>query len=111
MNKLSETERGYIAGFIDADGSIYFKKRGKYKPMPIITISNTNLKVLEIIKELIGAGTINQARHLKRPNETPFYIYRLQNKQIIPLLDQVLDLLIVKKNKAKQALAGLGWRS
>jgi hypothetical protein len=56
---MTETEKAYIAGIIDGEGSIMLIKFHKNQlPSPCISISSATIEVLEWIKAKVNAGAI-----------------------------------------------------
>ena len=52
---MTETEKAYIAGIIDGEGSIMLQKiHSNEHPSPCISIASTTLELLKWIKETIG---------------------------------------------------------
>ena len=109
MNKISWK---YIAGFFDADGSVVFHKfQKKFDIYPEIIIGNTNKGVLESIKNFTDLGYIIKTnRHKKRclgiKNRKILWRYQIGvQKDIREFLKRILPFLIIKKEKAKKAIA------
>jgi len=66
---MTEFERGYVSGIIDGEGSLIFGKRKNkhikrgFEWYPVLSITNTNLKILLEMKRILGGGTIHQGRN------------------------------------------------
>lgn len=115
LNKLTPEQAAYIAGFWDGEGSIGIwahkrpnRKRSHYYNVRM-TVSNTNLEVLEYIRDLLGSGTIHQEKVVNGNAKT---LYRLclsegKTRQLIP---QLLPYLVVKKKQAVLCLQALSVR-
>jgi len=95
----------YIAGFIDGEGSI-----GAYRwnnnVVFRLQIGNTNYQVLEDIKiylEGIGIRCNKITTQLKKneKHKTSYVLAITARRDLIPLLVQILDKLVIKKDKAK----------
>lgn len=64
MRKLNDTQKSYIAGFLDGDGSVYVKLKKNdtyrygYQIAPYITFYQkaTYIDFLEKMKKIIGVG-------------------------------------------------------
>tara|TARA_Y100001973_G_C5097826_1_gene281011 strand:- start:200 stop:661 length:462 start_codon:yes stop_codon:yes gene_type:complete len=84
---IPETDRAYIAGLFDGEGSIHFKrgieKKKKHKNKPGYRLSNslrlsmeitmTDKSVLEWVHEVLGVGTLtDKPRKGKRKDGTPY---------------------------------------
>jgi len=113
--KLSKTERAYIAGFIDGEGnigvSLVYRDGLPAHGTPIISISNTDRKVLEWI-----ASKVNRARWIKKfvhvykqpgrnPQHRDFYVLDISSRlRLEPLLKAILPYLQIKKKRAQVLL-------
>jgi len=105
VKKLSKTDIGYVSGLIDGEGTIAIQKlcdnrNNRIFFVPCISVSNTNLAVLEYLKQKIGAGHIYP--HVKKKNYKICYAYELRRTlDIKTLLEQILQSLIIKKRQAE----------
>jgi hypothetical protein len=117
MLKLSlmttETEKAYIAGFIDGEGSFgiseaqYMKadKRNIHRPdykYPYhyidawFSLKHTNREVLDYMQRIYG-GVVNGSYHDKRANTKPFHIWRFHlSKKTLYFLDDIQPYLRIK---------------
>lgn len=105
VKELTEYERGFIEGFLDADGCI-----GLYKQMYdygrgwtirlTLTFSNNSLEILEKIYDILGeSGSI-----VKRVNKGVFnYDLKYRHNAMRRILPQLK--LIIKEHRRKTALA------
>ena len=107
INKLSETEAAYIAGFIDGEGSIGLSDRGKEarKTRDLIyimkiSISNTNRDVLEWIRLKIGFGSIYTARKGNNKHKQS-YQWAIVGRRCVDLLEWIYPYLKVKRLQAE----------
>lgn len=89
----------YIAGFLDADGSVFINSAGKCK----VEFSNTNLPQLEAIHKKLGCGHIycyDRPRYGKE--------YRLcveRHKDVAMILSKLAPHLVRKRVQAYTVLA------
>lgn len=114
VKRLSDFERGWIAGLIDGDGSIalnFVKRKRKYhyrhdfSLLPSIRITNNNLELLEVLKKTIGGGICIQRASAKNKKWKDFYHWTLVGIfRIKSLLKQVLPDLIVRRPQAELIL-------
>ena len=114
---LDDATRGYIAGLIDGDGCISRKIRHSGQAQPILSITNGHIPILEFCQKAIG-GRIHRSHSGSRIvslNEKTSRVktyksrpcYRLDinaQDEILYALEQVKDLLILKKEKALLAI-------
>ena len=97
----------YLAGFVDGEGTVGVNRRSRskgrwYSYDPYLTITNSSIEVLEMIKATIGFGSI---RGRKKSNGTytkrPVYSYWLSNHKARTVLKSIYPYLVVKKSQAK----------
>ncbi|MDA2921681.1 LAGLIDADG family homing endonuclease [Patescibacteria group bacterium AH-259-L07] len=100
--KISNEEKSYLAGYIDADGSlgIYKSNHGYYSV--IVTASSTDLRVLNRLKFLYK-GSVRCVRHGKE-NWKDEYRWVIATKQSVKFLNDIYSYLILKKDRAKVLL-------
>lgn len=109
--KISLADTAYIAGFIDADGSIQMrikKEQDNIQISPMIEASNTNREVLEWIKSMLYEKDINshfvqdpvQKRFDKRYKRTLYHLYISGRFRVKYLLKKIIPFLHVKKRRA-----------
>lgn len=103
----------YLAGFVDGEGSICLSRGGsyRYKNVPRVptyrpwfAISNNHRGVLELIREFVGLGTI-QNHPRSNPNAKPGYSFQVGGLCIEPVLRGLHPYLIIKKRQAEVALS------
>ena len=104
---LTEFELGYLAGFIDGEGALLINKRehighkGKRYVgySAYIDIGNTNKECLEWIKSKLNI-TSSIYENQCSGNRKKAYRLRISYKQAKPLVEKLVERLIVKKNIA-----------
>jgi len=97
---LTDSERGYIAGFLDADGSITVNRR-EYGSV-VINFSNTNPSIIKYIAKLCGSKVYAQYR--RKGNRRTLWRVQINAKNAASLLKDILPFLKVKKKQAKLAI-------
>lgn len=56
---MLETDKAYIAGIIDGEGSIMLQKfYSNEPPAPCVSIASTTLELLKWVQKTVGKGTI-----------------------------------------------------
>ena len=108
MNKLSITERAYIAGIIDGEGTIGLTKHKERRTLrgwnyePYIMVSNTSKSIMEYLKEVTGIGYYwsKTYKNMNRGWKVPFAWQTGARREIISLLEQILPYLVIKKRHA-----------
>lgn len=106
IKRLSITERSYIAGIIDGEGSITLtiKQKGGTRHLAIF-VSSTDKSLLEYLQKVIGAGKII-AKRVYKSHHKPAYAYAIYNRQALGVLEQVAPYLrTYKLKRAKVVLA------
>src|ERR1700747_2590374 len=108
---LSETDRAYLAGIIDGEGSIMMIH---HKPRPNgngtkweywvlrVSVANTDIRLIIWLLEKFGGGFSTGKN--KRPNQKDHYQWRLDSKRAEPILRAALPYLILKREQAELAL-------
>ena len=101
VNPLSPTDTASIAGLIDGEGTVTLCRKHRNENHQLaISISNTEIELLNYVLDAIGAGKITGKRTAKR-HHTPSYTYAIYNRQVLALLEQVSPFL--KTYKLKRA--------
>lgn len=104
IESLSETDKAYIAGIIDGEGSIYARNERK-TIYPTIAVHMTDKNVIEWLNNKIGGQkvcAINR-KELTKTNK-PFktqYLFRICGKKAQMLCNVIIQYLIVKKKHAE----------
>jgi LAGLIDADG endonuclease len=103
---LSPTDAAYIAGIVDGEGTISLTRRHRNENRQLeVSISNTDINLLQFVKERIGAGQISKKRTY-RINHTASATYSVSNRQALSLLEQLYPYLkTYKAERARLALA------
>lgn len=104
---LTKTQKAYIAGIIDGEGSIMImqsksRSSGNYY-FPVVKIANTNKEVIDWIIKVVGKGKIG---YLSRMNKRckDVYHYTIASNEAVELLKDVFPYLIIKKKQANVAI-------
>ncbi len=98
----SETDKAYLAGFIDGEGSIGIDNHGGVRtPSVRITITNTDINVLEEIKELWGGAL--STRRIRVPGWKASSDLLIGAKTAVNLLKEIQPYLRIKKEQCEVA--------
>jgi len=101
VRQLSTTNAAYIAGIIDGEGTISLTRRHRNENRQLeVSISNTDMALLQFVKECIGAGRIS-SKGTYRHNHSASATYSISNRQALCLLRQINPYL--RTYKAKRA--------
>jgi len=100
VKKLSETEKAYIAGLIDGEGSILVTKRIR----PAITVTNTNKDIIFWLGEKLGGDEHISSRSKGRKRKTVWRWGTTKILHIKDILENILPYLRIKKRHAELLL-------
>jgi len=95
------TEKAYLAGLIDGEGSITLTTQNKGQfPQPQLSISNNNLKVLQWVKRKLKCGSIVK-KYPRKPTHSLSYGWQINRAgRVMEVLGNIKDFLIIKKPQA-----------
>lgn len=113
IGHLSESEKGYLAGIMDGEGTISFcRKRntsGRYVYRLTVSIANTSCNLLTWLKESLPGSA-----HFIRPDghnhygKKPCYHWILSgNRQCLVFLRELSPYMVIKQRQAQ--LMGTGY--
>jgi hypothetical protein len=88
----------YVAGLVDADGSIGFTSSKSSIFVPRVTITNTNLELLEDIKATFG-GNI-QPLHGRKEKWKKAYYWQICNSTAVKFVAKIEKWLRIKQENA-----------
>jgi hypothetical protein len=99
--ELTDIDKGYLAGFLDGEGSIGFTyRKDRHGYTPTVIFSNSDKSVLEWIRNRIGGILTRESR--RNPHHKDGYkLYFRSRADILPLLRTLLPHLKVKKKQAE----------
>ena len=99
---MTSEEASYIAGIIDAEGSIMLLKfHHNQQPSPCISIASTSLELLEWIKQKSGYGVIKSKKNYKPLKHINSYTYTVRYDDAIDLLSKIEPYLVVVSKKIR----------
>ena len=88
----------YLAGFFDGEGSIHILCTMTL----IISVSNTNLKVINMFKKEFQGHTVLKKIH---PGRCTGYSYRISGIKACNALEKMIPYLVVKRGEAKVGIS------
>ena len=102
---MTETEKAYIAGIIDGEGSVMLQRIHKNEfPSPCISIASTTLELLEWVKDTVGKGRIISKKNYNIEKHKDCYSYVLRRNDAISLLNDIYPYLIINTKKKRAEL-------
>jgi len=109
VKPLTDSEAAYVAGFLDADGSIILqiKKRNgeenrhRYHFHPVVTLANNCITPLKWVKEKCGGFGIIIEQHHKIKKWRTSYVLMFSTSVIRWLMPQITPYLLIKKGQAE----------
>jgi len=113
LNNLIETEKAYIAGFIDGEGCIRIEKRKSSSKLyefdfeAWVIVTNTNSQVLEELKSITGVGIIYIYKKLPKSGNgkwRPCHRWQIVGMQAKDLLRAIYPYLKIKKTQTDAVL-------
>lgn len=76
---MNDTEKAYIAGIIDGEGSIMLTRFYKNQhPSPCISVASTSLALLNWIKDKTGFETIKSKKNYNTLKHQDSYVYTIK---------------------------------
>lgn len=112
LHMLTETEKAWLAGFWDGEGSItiftHTEKNGKEKICPTINVTNTHEGVIAYVVELLDRlGTsfaVQQRKHTSEKNKDAYHVTTRNIQYIKVVLEAIYPYLVCKKAQATLVL-------
>ena len=89
MRILSPTEASYLAGLIDAEGTVTLARKHRNENRHLaISISNTDRSLLAFARAVVGAGKVTRKR-VTKANHSPSFVFAIYNRQALALLARI----------------------
>ena len=112
MRTMTPTERAYVAGIIDGEGCIEFKKRPRirrdrkgtptYNTLIVrMEVPQVDGRLIDYLMETTKEGTRDMKHYPNNPTHHDQHRWRCGYHGVYRVLKQVYLYLIVKKEKAK----------
>ena len=99
---MLETDKAYIAGIIDGEGSIMLTKFHKNEyPSPCVSISSTDMELLKWVKNTTKIGRIINKKNYNKEKHLNSYVYRIIYNDAIKLLAEIEPYLVIEKKKSR----------
>jgi len=121
MNKLTNEQIGYIAGIVDGESNVSIRRIGSHKTKRssfycYMSISNTSHELLVYLCNITGLGYVNGPYKQFGDNRKLYWKWHVPQSELLPLLEIVRPLLIVKRKIvslvfAMRELQSSDWRT
>jgi hypothetical protein len=106
LRGMSDLELAYLAGFIDGEGTISFRKMQKGYYRPILEIVNTDPFIVKYLQRYFW----QKVSQCKNSRQVPYLRVNLTGFGIAPFLEALFPYLIAKKLQAKLVLKYIEFR-
>lgn len=102
---MLETNKAYIAGIIDGEGSIMLSKFHKNQyPSPCVSVASTDIELLLWLKDTFGKGKIIKKKNYNKIKHKDSFTYKVTYNDAIELLKDIEPYLIIPKKKLRAKL-------
>lgn len=102
---MTETDKAYIAGIIDGEGSLMLQKfHSNEHPAPCVYVASTTLELLKWVQKTVGKGTITLKKNYNIEKHKDCYSYVLKRNDAINLLEEVYLYLIIEIKRKRANL-------
>jgi len=109
-NKITKEQKAYIAGLLDADGSVGIDRSlsksnaYKYNYRVRIIITNSNYDVICWLKDIVGVGCSHRTGRAYKANWSPVHRWQVVAESARLVLKEIEPYMIIKKDLAKMAI-------
>ncbi len=105
LPKLSEFDLGYVAAFLDGEGSITHSETATTNRSHRINIANSNQEVIFWLRDLLRIGKIRIQKPRKRQHLYSYVLNIERQGDVWGFLEMISPYLKIKQFKANQVLA------
>lgn len=111
VKHLSMTQRAYLAGIVDGEGTITLAKstRSVGGITPLFSVTNTDVGLIQWLKNNVG-GNVTVKPAEKSHYKTGYRWYTYSVRDVLELIKMVYPYLIVKRDNAEEVLSFCKWR-
>ncbi len=102
--KLTEFELGYVAAFLDGEGSITHSATATTKTSHRIQIANSNQEVIFWLRDLLRVGKVRIREPRKHQHLCSYIFYIERQGDVWGFLEMIAPYLKIKQFKANQVL-------
>lgn len=107
LPKLSDFDIGYVAAFLDGEGSITHSSSASTKPQYRVKFANSNSEVILWIQQILTIGKVRVHQPRKSQHLASFDLTIERQGDVWAFLEFIIPYLKVKQNKAIHVLSEL----
>ena len=102
---MTETEKAYLAGIIDGEGSIMLIRLSKTThPAPVLSVPSTTIELLHYIQKIIGFGKIIPKTNYNKEKHKDCYTFTLIRNQALDVIKEIYPYLIINTKRERARL-------
>lgn len=102
---MTETEKAYIAGIIDGEGSIMLTRfHSNQYHSPCISIASTDKELLYWMETVTNMGKIISKKNYNKEKHKDSFTYRVSYNDALILLKEIEPYLIINRKKLRAKL-------
>ncbi|MGC2517857.1 MAG: LAGLIDADG family homing endonuclease [Burkholderiales bacterium] len=99
VGTLDPCDAAYLGGLVDGEGTVTLTAQHRNENRRLVlSISNTELPLLEFVRRIVGAGHITTKRTYSEKH-SPSFTYQINGRQALSLLAQIAPYLRTYKSK------------
>ena len=102
---MTETEKAYLAGIIDGEGSIMLiRLSNTTHPAPVLSVPSTTIELLHYIQKIIGFGKIIPKTNYNKEKHKDCYTFTLIRNQALDVIKEIYPYLIINTKRERARL-------
>lgn len=107
VNNWAVAELAYLAGMVDADGTVYLRVDPRNGKLSLrLSVVNTDRTIIDWLLVHFGghaytSGSTGSKRQIANPIHKPLHHWHLGDGPAVPVLDAIAPYMVVKKARAE----------
>ncbi len=102
---MTETEKAYIAGIIDGEGSIMLTRfHSNQYHSPCVSVDSTDTELLDWIKTVTKMGKIISKKNYNKEKHKDSFTYRVIYNDALVLLKEIEPYLVIDRKKIQSKI-------
>lgn len=99
---MTDTDKAYIAGIIDGEGSIMLiRHKPNQHPSPTISVTSSTIELLDHLHKTIKSGTIKSKKNYNPSKHKANFTYELRGDKAIYLLKEIFPYLVINTKRER----------